>query len=48
MNSISWASETTPLPMEINPRTAFERVFGRAGTTAERLARIQEDRSILD
>ena len=48
MNTISWASETTPLPMEINPRTAFERMFGRAGTNAERLERIQEDRSILD
>jgi hypothetical protein len=48
MNTISWASETAPLPMEINPRTAFERMFGRAGTTAERLARMKEDRSILD
>ena len=34
--------------MEINPRTAFERMFGRAGTTAEREARMKEDRSILD
>ena len=24
--------ETAPLPMEINPRVAFERMFGRAGT----------------
>ncbi len=48
MNTISWASETAPLPMEINPRTAFERMFGRAGTNAERVARIREDRSILD
>ena len=48
MNTISWASETQSNPMETNPRTAFERMFGRAGTTAERLERIQEDRSILD
>jgi len=48
MNTISWASETQPQPMETNPRTAFERLFGRAGTTAERAARIREDRSILD
>jgi hypothetical protein len=48
MNTIAWASETAPLPMEINPRTAFERMFGRAGTDAERMARIREDRSILD
>jgi hypothetical protein len=48
MNTISWASETEPLPMEINPRVAFERLFGRAGTAAERMRRWREDRSILD
>ena len=48
MNTISWASETQPQPMETNPRTAFERLFGRASTTAEREARVREDRSILD
>jgi len=48
MNTISWASETQPQPMETNPRTAFERMFGRASTTAEREARVREDRSILD
>ena len=48
MNTISWASETAPLPMEINPRVAFERLFGRAGSPEDRLRRLQEDRSILD
>jgi hypothetical protein len=48
MNTISWASETAPLPMEINPRVAFERLFGRAGTSEDRLRRMHEDRSILD
>jgi hypothetical protein len=48
MNTISWATPTTPLPMEINPRVVFERLFGRAGTHAQRQARMQEDRSILD
>ena len=48
MNTISWASETQSLPMEINPRVAFERMFGRPGTMAEREARMREDRSILD
>jgi hypothetical protein len=48
MNTISWASETAPQPMEINPRTVFERMFGRAGSDAERQARMREDRSILD
>ena len=48
MNTISWAGETSPLPMEINPRVAFERMFGRAGDGAARAARMQENRSILD
>jgi hypothetical protein len=48
MNTLSWASETAPLPMEINPRVAFERLFGRAGTLEDRLRRMHEDRSILD
>jgi hypothetical protein len=48
MNTISWASETDPLPMEINPRVAFERMFGRAGTAEQRLRRSREDQSILD
>ena len=48
MNTISWASPTTPLPMEINPRTAFERLFGDGGSASERRAQLAEDRSILD
>ncbi len=48
MNTISWASETEGLPMEINPRAAFERLFGRAGSPADRQVRRSEDRSILD
>src|SRR5262245_52170286 len=43
MNTISWASETAGLPMEVNPRVAFERMFGRAGTSAERQTRRRED-----
>ncbi len=48
MNTLSWANEKTPLPMEINPRVTFERMFGRAGTSQQRLARMQTDKSILD
>jgi len=48
MNTIAWGGETSPLPMEINPRVAFERMFGRAGDPAARLTRIKENRSILD
>jgi len=48
MNTISWRTHTTPLPMEINPRKAFERMFGQGGDAAKRVAKTQEDRSILD
>jgi hypothetical protein len=48
MNTLSWRSPTAPLPMELNPRVVFERMFGRPGTAAQRLTRQQEDRSILD
>jgi hypothetical protein len=48
MNTLSWANATTPLPMEINPRVVFERMFGRAGTAAQRLERMRTERSILD
>jgi hypothetical protein len=48
MNTLSWRTPETPLPMEINPRKVFERMFGAGGSAAQRLARIQEDRSILD
>src|SRR5262250_2766342 len=48
MNTISWRTPTTPLPMETNPRTAFERIFGEAGTARERAARSAREHSILD
>jgi hypothetical protein len=48
MNTLSWKNPTTPLPMEINPRIVFERMFGRAGTSQQRLDRMARDRSILD
>jgi hypothetical protein len=37
MNTISWRTPTTPLPMEINPRLVFDRLFGDGATAAERL-----------
>jgi hypothetical protein len=48
MNTLSWRTPTTPLPMEINPRKVFERLFGQGGAAADRLARSRQDRSILD
>src|SRR5206468_1440849 len=48
MNTLSWRTPTTPMPMEINPRKVFERMFGQGGTPAERQARLDEDKSVLD
>jgi hypothetical protein len=48
MNTLNWQTPTTPLPMEINPRVVFERLFGGGGTLDERLARMRADRSLLD
>jgi len=45
---ISWASPTQPLPMTLDPRMAFESLFGEGGTPDERLARQKVNRSILD
>src|SRR5579884_2040194 len=49
-NTISWRTPTSPMPMEVNPRAVFERLFGDGESTdaASRLARDDEDRSILD
>lgn len=48
MNTLSWRTPTTPMPMEINPRKVFERMFGQGGSAAQRAARRQQDQSILD
>jgi len=48
LNTLSWSSETTPLPTENNPRVVFERLFGNGGTTEQRMALARENRSILD
>ena len=48
--TIAWASGSTPLPMEHNPRAVFERLFGDSDSTdpVARQARMREQRSILD
>jgi hypothetical protein len=48
MNTLSWRTATTPLPIEINPRRVFERMFGQGSNPEERQSRKQQDRSILD
>ena len=32
MNTISWRTPTSPMPMEINPRVVFDRMFGDGAT----------------
>src|SRR5580765_7843262 len=48
MNTISWRTPTAPMPMEINPRVVFDRMFGDGATAEERRRRIETQRSILD
>ena len=48
LNTISWSTPTNPLPMQVNPRVVFERMFGGTGTAEQRLARLRKNRSILD
>jgi hypothetical protein len=48
-NSISWRTTATPMPPEVNPRAAFERLFGDASETPEaRAKRLRYNKSILD
>jgi hypothetical protein len=49
-NTIAWRSATTPLPMEVNPRIVFERLFGDSRSTDPRVraARLENQRSMLD
>ncbi|MBA3269127.1 MAG: DUF1552 domain-containing protein [Acidobacteria bacterium] len=48
MDTISWASPTTPLPMTRDPRLAFEELFGSGGSAQDRANRNRVNRSILD
>jgi hypothetical protein len=49
MSTVSWRTPTQPLPMEINPRVVFERMFGGDAATPEaRQARLNQNTSILD
>jgi hypothetical protein len=49
-NTLCWRDATTPIPMEVNPRVVFERMFGTADSTDRdaRAAYIRKRRSILD
>ena len=50
-NSISWRTPKTPMPPEVNPRAAFERLFGTADLSLDpktRARRAEYRKSILD
>lgn len=47
-NSLAWRTDTAPLPVEINPRMTFERMFGETGTASERRAKLSYKNSMLD
>lgn len=50
-NSISWRSDSSPMPPEINPRIVFERLFGSSDANESPAVRARHDRyrrSILD
>ena len=48
VSTIAWRDRTTPLPMDADPRSVFERLFGDARPAAAREADQRRDRSILD
>jgi len=48
LNTLSWQTATMPLPNEMNPQSAFERMFGDIGSAEERAARFRAKASILD
>jgi hypothetical protein len=49
-NTLSWANASTPLPVTINPREVFERLFGDGDSldAKSRLAQLRRQASILD
>jgi len=47
-NAISWRDDTSPLPVAVNPRVTFERIFGEAGSSGRRQANMRRKQSLLD
>ncbi len=46
-STISWRGESTPLPKDINPRSVFDRLFGRGGGIGG-VGKPERQKSILD
>jgi hypothetical protein len=47
-DTLAWREDTRPLPVSINPRVTFERMFGETGSAEYRNARLKEKQSLLD
>jgi hypothetical protein len=47
-NTLAWRDDESPLPVGINPRVTFERMFGETDSTERRFARLKEKQSLLD
>jgi hypothetical protein len=47
-NTLSWQSETSPLPMQNNPQALFEQLFGDGANDSQRAARRSHALSLLD
>ena len=47
-NAISWRDDKSPLPVAVNPRVTFERIFGETGSSRRRLANMRRKQSLLD
>lgn len=48
VNTLSWRTPTTPLPMQTDPRVVFERLFGEGLGVDQRRRQLSQDQSILD
>ena len=47
-NAISWRDDKSPLPVAINPRVTYERIFGETGSAGRRHANMRRKQSLLD
>lgn len=47
-NTLSWRDDSSPLPVGINPRVTFERMFGGTDSAERRFAHLKEKQSLLD
>jgi hypothetical protein len=47
-NTLAWRDDSSPLPVGINPRITFERMFGETDSAERRMSRLKQKQSLLD